>query len=50
MYQQHDNNNNNKQKIVVITSDDIIFATNLSFSFRPIAPFQSCGKLAAPRQ
>ena len=49
MYQQHDNNNN-KQKIVVITSDDIIFATYLSFSFRPIAPFQSCGKLAAARQ
>ena len=49
MYQQHDNNNN-KQKIVAIMSDDIIFATNLSFSFRPIAPFQSCGKLAAARQ
>ena len=43
-------NNNNKQKIVVITSDNTIFATNLSFSFRPIAPFQSCGKLAAARQ
>ena len=48
--ENNNDNNNNKQKIVVIASDDVIFATNLSFSFRPIAPFQSCGKLAAARQ